>query len=52
MQKISHITTLAKPISRHAHSKNSQSSFNLHEFVPTCKNSVNFMCSLLRYGQF
>ena len=32
--------------------KNFQSTFDLHEFVPACKKSVNSICSFFRYSQF
>ena len=35
----------------HAHSKNFQLTFDLEEFVPACKNSVNSISSFLRYIQ-
>ena len=29
-----------------------QAPFNLHEFLPACKKSVNSICSFFRYSQF
>ena len=49
---LSPVTRLATPIFGHSHPKNFQSLFNMYEFVPPCKKSVNFICSFLRYSQF
>ena len=40
-------TRLPTPIFDHAHPKMFLSPFNLHEFVPACKTSVNTICSFL-----
>ena len=46
------LTRLVTPRFDQALPKNVQSSFNLHDFVPAWKKSVNSICSFLRYSQF
>ena len=44
-------TRLATLIFDHAHPQNFPSFFNLREFVPVCKKTVNSICSFLKYIQ-
>ena len=54
MQKVSSfqspVTRLATPNSDHAHHKTFWSTFNLREFVSTCKKSGYFINLFWRYG--